>query len=137
MKQFTKSEKAALKRNAATLYPLISKRDKLTAKMKELEEARAEIQAKIDILDTATKVITNGFTTEELIDRVVTSTGKFKDGVELKETKFVFKYPDVLPPLDDAEQDFDAETQTQIDDTLDLEGQPAENTELDNIVNNF
>jgi hypothetical protein len=136
MKQFTKSEKAALKRNAATLYPHLAKRDKLTAKIKELTEARDKIQAVIDVLDTATKAITNGFTTEELIDRVVTPTGKFKDGVELKETKFVFKYPDVLPPYEDNEESTE-NTEVQIDDTLDLEGQPAENTELDNIVNNF
>lgn len=88
MKEFSKFELAALKRNAANVNTLIKKKNKLQDKINSLAAELCEITKSIDKLDTPTREITGGFRTEDIIDAVVVNGT----------TKYVFKYPETIIP---------------------------------------
>lgn len=99
MKTFSTREIAQLKRTAQNVAPMVAKKNKLKAKIAEMEAEIALVQMQIDAWEGATKAMTGGYTTEDLIDRVVENTGKQdKDGKDIKVTKFVLKYPDTVVP---------------------------------------
>ena len=99
MKTFSTREIAQLKRTAQNVAPIVAKKHKLISKIEELQEEIKLVQAQIDAWEGATKAMTGGYTTEDLIDRVVENTGKQdKDGKDIKVTKFVLKYPDTVVP---------------------------------------
>lgn len=91
MKQFKQFEITTIKRTAQNVAPLVAKRDKLFKK-------RDEIQAELDItiksiaaFEEPIKVMTGGFSSEELTKRVVNDKGQ---------AKYVLRYPDtVVPPV--------------------------------------
>lgn len=118
MKTFSTREIAQLKRTAQNVAPMVAKKNKIKNKMEELQAELELVQMQIDAWEGATKAMTGGYTTEDLIDRVVENTGKQdKDGKDIKVTKFVLKYPDtVIPcllcpaePIYEEEETFDAE----------------------------
>lgn len=83
---------AALKRTAQNNYPNVAKVEKLKAKIAEMQEEINILNAQIEGAEMGSKALTGGFTSFDLIDREVVSTGKFdKDGRELKMTKYVPK----------------------------------------------
>lgn len=99
-KTFSSREIAQIKRTAQNVAPLTVKRDKVLAKVKELYVELETLDAQIDAWETAVKAMTGGYTTNELVSRVVTETTK-EDGKTVKTTTFVLKYPEtVIPPLD-------------------------------------
>lgn len=96
MKQFKQFEITTIKRTAQNVAPLVAKRDKLFKK-------RDEIQAELDVtiksiaaFEEPIKVMTGGFSSEELTKRVVNDRGQ---------AKYVLRYPDtVVPPVEPKEQ---------------------------------
>lgn len=83
---------AALKRTAQNNYPLQAKKEKLMAKINTLNEEISLINVTIDGMEAGSKALTGGFTSFDLIERVVTGTGKYgEDGKEIKLTKYVPK----------------------------------------------
>jgi hypothetical protein len=108
MKTFSKFELAAIKRNAATIGRFITKRNKLVETFNQLSAEIEDLNNQIRALDTGTRVITQGFGVEEIMDRV--------DG------KWVFKYPDTItPPETPAGVDFDIDQTRAIDDQAKVE----------------
>lgn len=98
-KTFSSREIAQIKRTAQNVAPLTVKRDKVLAKVKELYAELETLDAQIDAWETAVKAMTGGYTTNELVSRVVTETTK-EDGKTVKTTTFVLKYPEtVIPPF--------------------------------------
>ena len=98
-KTFSSREIAQIKRTAQNVAPLTVKRDKVLAKVKELYAELESLDAQIDAWETAVKAMTGGYTTNELVSRVVTETIK-EDGKPVKTTTFILKYPDtVIPPV--------------------------------------
>lgn len=94
MKNLGKREIAQLKRTAQNVAPLVIKKNKIREKINQLYVEFDLIQAQIDAWETATKAMTGGYTTEDLVDRVI----------ENNVTKYVLKYPDtVVPATKDAE----------------------------------
>lgn len=93
--------KAQIKRTAMNVYPLVRRKKKLEETIANAKAEMETIQAQIDANETAIKAAT-GYSTEDLVIRVVTPTGKFdKDGHEIKTTKWEFKYPEtVIPPVE-------------------------------------
>ena len=93
--------KAQIKRTAMNVYPLVRRKKKLEETIVNAKAEMETIQAQIDANETAIKAAT-GYSTEDLVIRVVTPTGKFdKDGHEIKTTKWEFKYPEtVIPPVE-------------------------------------
>lgn len=98
-KTFSSREIAQIKRTAQNVAPLVAKRDKVLTKVKELYDELETLDTQIDAWETAVKAMTGGYTTNELVSRVVTETIK-EDGKPVKTTTFILKYPDtVIPPV--------------------------------------
>lgn len=101
MKELTKFEKARLKRTAQNLEQYITRRNKLESKIASLTEELNEVLQLIEITDAPTKLITGGYSSEDIIKKVVTPTDKVdKNGNVIKQTTFEFLYPDtIIPPV--------------------------------------
>lgn len=98
-KEFSKFFIASLKRTAQNVNPLVRRKNKLLAQIGEMREELASIQAQIDGYQIPIKEATGGWTTEDLVERVVTETTKLdKDGKPIKMTQYVLKYPDTIVP---------------------------------------
>lgn len=133
MKKFTKIEIAVIKRTAQNVAQFTTKKEKLDAKIAELEAEKAALQPTIDAFQGPIKEMTGGYTTEDLVKREVVKTGKFdnKTGKEILQTKYLLKYPEtVIPVEDDApmteagndyDKDKEAETQQPV---IDEDGNP-------------
>lgn len=133
MKKFTKIEIAVIKRTAQNVAQFTTKKEKLDAKISELEAEKAALQPTIDAFQGPIKEMTGGYTTEDLVRREVIKTGKFdnKTGKEILQTKYLLKYPEtVIPVEDDApmteagndyDKDKEAETQQPV---IDEDGNP-------------
>ena len=95
MKKLTIRQVAQLKRTAQNVYPLVSKKNKLIEQMDLLNAEIVSINAQIDAWEGATKAMTDGFTSENLITRKVIcltnedGTPKVdKNGQQMKATKY-------------------------------------------------
>lgn len=120
-KKFTKFTIAAMKRTAENVNQFIGKRDRLIAKITELQSELDIINASIDAADAPTKMLTGGFGSEDLFDKVVTDTGKVdKNGNPIKISKFVLKYPETVIPVVDVEmvQNLNPELHTEVEDNV-------------------
>ena len=100
-KNFSKIEIAVIKRTAQNVSQFTTKKEKLNAKIAELEAEKASLQPIIDSFQGPIKEMTGGYTTEDLVTREVVHTGKMdsKTGKEILQTRYILKYPDtVVPP---------------------------------------
>lgn len=100
-KKFSKIEIAVIKRTAQNVNQFVNKKEKINAKIAELEAEKASLQPIIDSFQGPIKEMTGGYTTEDLVQREVISTGKIdpKTGKEVMQTRFVLKYPDTVIPV--------------------------------------
>lgn len=98
-KEFTQKTIAQWKRIAANVNADVVKRDKLVAKRAKLNAEIEELNQKIDLQEAPVKLVTNGFTTSDILKKVVEETGKTdKDGRPIKTTKYVLRYPETILP---------------------------------------
>lgn len=101
MKQFSKSEIAAIKRTAQSVNPFVTKKNKLNAQIAELQEEYNKINTMQEQWEASIRTMTGGFSTEDLVTKVVEDTGKVdKNGNPVKTTKYVLKYPETVIPVD-------------------------------------
>ena len=100
-KKFNKIQIAAIKRTAQNVAQFTTKKEKLDAKIAELEAEKAALQPMIDAFQGPIKEMTGGYTTEDLVKREVIHTGKLdqKTGKEIMQTRFVLKYPETVIPV--------------------------------------
>jgi Tfp pilus assembly protein FimV len=99
-KEFSKFFVASLKRTAQNVSPLVRKKQKLQAEIAEKEAELESIQVQLDAYEAPIKEATGGFTTEDLVVRVVEVTDKLdKDGKPIKATKWNLKYPETIVPV--------------------------------------
>ena len=92
-KELSTRQWATIKRTAQNVLPLIEKRKKLEKYVAELEATDAQIEG----MEYGTKILTGGYTSEEIVKRVVSdyvdpTTGAVKtdkNGRALKITKYV------------------------------------------------
>lgn len=100
MKEFTKFQVATIKRVAQSVSPLVRQKERLTREINEREKELESIQIQIDAFQGPIKEMTGGFSSEDLVQRVVEVTDKLdKDGKPVKITKWVLKYPDTIIPV--------------------------------------
>lgn len=99
MKTFTTREIAQIKRTAQNVAPIVAKRDRIYDKVKALYAELEILDTQIDAWETAVKAMTNGFTTNDLVDRVVTETTA-ADGKVVKTVTYVLKFPDTVVPAE-------------------------------------
>lgn len=104
MEKFTKFQKANLKRYAQIMDPLISKRNRVAAKIAELQREVEGYQGQIDMTDALVKGMTGGYSIEAIVRKVITPTDKLdKNGNVVKLTTFEFIYPEtIIPPVEEA-----------------------------------
>lgn len=100
-KKFSKIQIAAIKRTAQNVAQFVNKKERINAKIAELEAEKASYQPMIDAFQGPIKEMTGGYTTEDLVKKEVIKTGKFdpKTGKEIIQTRYALKYPEtVIPP---------------------------------------
>jgi hypothetical protein len=115
MKEFSKAEKAAIKRTAASVDSYVQKKNKLQAKIDALMLELEGIKNTLKVLDT-TPFITGGYTSEDIVEKVVTLTGKEdKNGNPIKVTTYVFKYPETIIPVTENEVEDVTEEVTEVE----------------------
>lgn len=129
-KNFSKIEIAVIKRTAQNVAQFVTKKEKLNAKIAELEAEKASLQPIIDSFQGPIKEMTGGYTTEDLVTREVVHTGKMdsKTGKEILQTRYILKYPDTVVPVNEAAQEEvieeqvveDAEAQVVAEENADL-----------------
>lgn len=99
-KKFTKFELARLKRTAQNVDQFITKKNKLIAKITELQAELDDINKQIELTDAPTVAMTGGYGTEQIIKKVVTPTDKLNNnGNIIKQTTFEFIYPETIIPV--------------------------------------
>lgn len=106
MAKFSKFIVASIKRTAQNVYPLVRRKTKLLQEIEERQEELENIQLQIDQYQHPIATATGGYTTEDLVERVVITTDKLdKDGKPIKVTQYNLKYPDtVVPPKEEVEE---------------------------------
>lgn len=99
-KKFTKFELARLKRTAQNVSQFVTKKNKLIARIAELQTELDSINNMIDLTDAPTVALT-GYHSEQIIKKVVTPSDKLdKNGNLIKITTYEFIYPDtIIPPV--------------------------------------
>lgn len=105
MKEFSKFEIATIKRTAQSVASMVIKKNKIKAQLDELQAEYDQLAAIQEQYEAPIKTMTGGYTTEDLVERVVENTGKVdKEGRPIKQTKYNLKYPKtVIPVPSDAE----------------------------------
>ena len=118
-KKFTKFELARMKRTAQNVDQYVTKKNRLVAKIAEMQKEVDELQQLIDLSDAPIKLTTGGYGVEQIVRKVVTPTDKLdKNGNVLKQTTYEFIYPDtIVPPVEGG---------TAVEDTANVSGFPAE-----------
>lgn len=99
MKTFTTREIAQIKRTAQNVAPIVAKRERVYAKIKSLYTELEALDTQIEAWETAVKAMTNGFTTNDLVDRVVNETTT-AEGKVVKTVTYVLKFPDTVVPTE-------------------------------------
>ncbi|MBQ9391996.1 MAG: hypothetical protein IJU02_07415 [Lachnospiraceae bacterium] len=104
-KKFSKFFIASLKRTAQNVYPLVRRKNKLLNEIEEKSKELEELQVEIDQYQYPIATATGGYTTEDLVERVVVTTDKVdKDGKPVKVTQYNLKFPDTIVPDTPKEQ---------------------------------
>lgn len=99
MLKLSKFQIANLKRTAQSVYPLVRRKNKLLEEIAAAQQELQSIQTQIDAYQIPIKEATGGFTTEDLVTRTVTETGKVdKNGQQIKITQYTLTYPDTIVP---------------------------------------
>ena len=89
MKEITTRQMAMIKRIAMNVNPLVVKKNKLISKINDLTVEIAEINDDIEGNEMGIKTITGGLSSEVLITKTVTDSGKVdKNGNPIKVTKY-------------------------------------------------
>ena len=89
MKEITTRQMAMIKRIAMNVNPLVVKKNKLISKINELTTEIAEINDAIEGNEIGIMTITGGLSSEVLITKTVTDSGKVdKNGNPIKVTKY-------------------------------------------------
>lgn len=100
MKEFSKFEIAVIKRTAQNVNPMVTKKNKIKAKIAELQEEYDKLNTMQEQYEASIKTMTGGYTTEDLVNKVIEDTGKTdKEGKPIKITKYVLKYPETVIPV--------------------------------------
>lgn len=100
--KFNRTFIASMKRVARNVAPLNREKAKLNKEIAERQARLVEVEEEIAGHEVSIKRVTGGYTTEDLIERVVVDTGKVdKNGRAIKDTQFNLRYPEtVIPPVE-------------------------------------
>lgn len=82
---------------------MVTKKAKLLEKIAELQDEYNKLSVMQDKYEASIKEMTGGYSTEDLITKVVETSGK------VKVTKYVLKYPETVIPVVDNNTESDVE----------------------------
>lgn len=106
MKKFSKFEIATIKRTAQSVSSMVIKKNKIKAQIDELQKEYDQLATMQEQYEAPIKTLTGGYSTEDLVERVVEDTGKIdKDGNPVKITKYVLKYSETVVPVEENTED--------------------------------
>ena len=89
MKTLTVRQFATVKRVAQNVNPLVVKKNKIAAKIDELNAEYNALTEEIEGHEMGIKALTGGYISEDLVTKKVEDTGKLdKDGKSIKVTKY-------------------------------------------------
>lgn len=115
MKQeFNQRHIATIKRTAQNVAPIVAKKQKVLTKIEQLKVEFEALTAEQESWEAAIKTMTGGYTTEDLVSRIVETTIN-AEGKEIKTTKYVLKYPETVVPVETIAEDADDDTQSDFD----------------------
>lgn len=99
-KEFSKFEIATIKRTAQSVNPMVTRKNKIIEQIEEFQKEWDTLNAAQNQYEEAIKTMTGGYTTEDLVTKVIETTSAVdKNGKPIKVTKYVLKYPDtIIPP---------------------------------------
>lgn len=119
-KKFNKFEISTIKRTAQSVNPMVSKKAKIKEQMDALQAEYDQLSIMQDQYEAPIKTMTGGYTTEDLVDKVIESTGALdKNGKPIKVTKYVLKYPETVIPI--AAESIEDMTVEEVDETAVVE----------------
>lgn len=119
-KKFNKFEISTIKRTAQSVNPMVSKKAKIKEQMDALQAEYDQLSIMQDQYEAPIKTMTGGYTTEDLVDKVIESTGALdKNGKPIKVTKYVLKYPETVIPI--AAESIETMTVEEVDETAVVE----------------
>lgn len=99
MKTFSKFEIATIKRTAQNVNPMVTRKKRLKEAIEKMQAEYEKLDAQQAEYEAAIKTLTGGYTTEDLVEKIVEPTTINKNGNEVRFVKYVLKYPDtVVPP---------------------------------------
>ena len=105
MKQeFNQRHIATIKRTAQNVAPIVAKKQKVLTKIEQLKVEFEALTAEQESWEAAIKTMTGGYTTEDLVSRIVETTIN-AEGKEIKTTKYVLKYPETVVPVETVAED--------------------------------
>lgn len=80
----------SIKRIAMVVNPLVTKKNNLIDKIHKMEEEINQLNAEIQGHEAGIKALTGGYTTEDLVRKVVNKIDKYdKDGKQLTKTEYI------------------------------------------------
>lgn len=110
--KLTKFTGAQIKRTAQNCYSITKRMEKINETINQLQEEYNELTTQYEEYNAPIKRLTGGYTSNELVDRVVTNTGKMdKNGNEIKTVQWVLKYPETIVPEKKEETTVDSSTE--------------------------
>lgn len=99
--KITKFMAATIKRTAQNVAPMVAKKNKIKAKIDALQAEYDSLCTQQEQFEVSIRTMTGGYTTEDLVEKVVTRKLN-EDGTVTLVTKYVLKYPDtVIPPAEE------------------------------------
>ena len=134
MKEFSKFEIAVIKRTAQNVNPMVTKKNKIRKQIAALSEEYDTLDKMQEQYEASIKTMTGGYSTEDLVDKVIKDTGKVdKDGKPIKVTQYILKYPEIIIPVLDAENENASADIAAMDETNEVaEAVPEAEAEVDN-----
>lgn len=134
MKEFSKFEIAVIKRTAQNVNPMVTKKNKIKKQIAALSEEYDTLDKMQEQYEASIKTMTGGYSTEDLVDKVIKDTGKVdKDGKPIKVTQYILKYPETIIPVAATENENTNADIAAMDETDEVaEAVPEAEAEVDN-----
>lgn len=90
MKVITVRQFGMVKRVAQNVNPLVTKKNKLKAKIAQFMDEIKQIEMEIEGHEAGVKMVTGGYISEDLVTKKVTKVDKYdKDGNQLTKTEYI------------------------------------------------
>lgn len=130
--KFTSKQIANWKRTAMNVNANVVKRDKLAAKIADLQKEYDEINQDIELEEAHVRRATDGYSTSDIFVKKVIETGKTdpKTGYPVKQTRYELIYPEtIVPPCENEDANDSGKEVEYVTPAIEAQTPEAENNE--------